>query len=131
MKELIGRKVEKVLIEAGENRIFFVTDKGNVGYSTYSDCCSETWFSDVLSPENLLGKTVISIDDMELPQDSDGRSRQESDDFMGIKITTSSGYTDILYRNSSNGYYGGNLCDADFPADISKDAKEIIQDWSA
>lgn len=131
MKELIGLKINKILVEPKEARLVFITDKRNIGYSTYGDCCSETWFADIIGVENILSGTVLKIENIDLPTIEDGRSRQEHDQFMGIKITTDKGICDIIYRNSSNGYYGGNLKTAEVGCPYPIDYKLITEDWSA
>jgi hypothetical protein len=40
----------------------------------------------------------------------DGRTRQEFDAIYGVKLTTSQGAPTFVFRNSSNGYYGGWAC---------------------
>lgn len=61
----------------------------------------------------------------------DGRTRQKYDEAYGYKIFTDKGQADIIFRNSSNGYYGGSLDDVVIDVDIPVMAKEITTDWSA
>lgn len=61
----------------------------------------------------------------------DGRTRQECDEAYGYKIFTDKGQADIIFRNSSNGYYGGSLNGVEIDIDIPATAKEITGDWSA
>lgn len=131
MKELTGLKIKKVLMEKGESRIVFVTDKRNIGYSTYGDCCSETWFADIIGTDALIDGTVSSVENIVVADKDDGRSRQEHDDFMGIKITTDKGSCEIIYRNSSNGYYGGDITSAEVGCSEPDDYASITEDWSA
>lgn len=60
----------------------------------------------------------------------DGRSRQEVDSLYGQKITTDKGYADIVYRNSSNEYYGGD-CNYEPNFKRSDNLTEISKDWFA
>lgn len=78
-------------------------------YETYADCCSETWFSDIVGVANLFQQKIMAIEILEFGEVEDGRSRQEVDEAYGVKLKTTSGYVDIAYRNSSNGYYGGSV----------------------
>lgn len=106
---LIGKKVNSLLVSKGEEYLVFETDHGDVVWGTDADCCSETWFADILGVNALLGATVADVEIMEnVPEVEDGRCRQESDSFYGMKIKTDRGIVDVIYRNSSNGYYGGN-----------------------
>ena len=78
--------------------------------------------------EALIDSIVLSVEDIEIESVEDNRGRQEHDEFYGAKITTSKGYTDIVYRNSSNGYYGGGCFICEEP---SENMIEITEDWSA
>ena len=73
-----------------------------------ADCCSYTWIESVDNPEFLIGSPVLEARDLDLltPNDEvDGEVIQ----FYGFKLSTIKGSCTIDYRNSSNGYYGGNL----------------------
>lgn len=111
MKELIGKKITGLRINEDQSVLVFDTDQGAVGYVTYGDCCSETWFADITGVSALLGGTVQTADEigMEGYSVDDGRTRQEYDEAYGYKLTTDKGYADIVFRNSSNGYYGGSI----------------------
>src|SRR6185312_2099912 len=106
MKELIGKRINNISVSEGEEYICFDTDHGQIVYQTYGDCCSETWFADITGVSALLGGVVTSVDMVDMDSVDDGRGRQEFDSFYGVKILTNKGYADIVYRNSSNGYYG-------------------------
>lgn len=76
------------------------------------ECCSESWIEHVTLPAMGFPATVISVNDIKLPgtvEDDDGCMQ-----VYGLKVTTDKGEIIIDYRNSSNGYYGGNLS---FPDD--------------
>lgn len=113
---LEGLKILSVWLSPDEASLAFVgvnEDGQELGvlWETESDCCSETWFADIVGTQALLGATVVkteSIDMAVLGYDvEDGRGRQECDQAYGIKITSTRGWCDVVYRNSSNGYYGG------------------------
>lgn len=139
MHALEGRRVEQLRIEQGDERLIFVTDQGPIAYETDGDCCSETWFADITGVDCLLGHVVTKIEDVEYanydgadgirPPEEDGRSRQEVDQYYGVKLTTDLGYVDIVYRNSSNGYYGGDCEQTDRVG--LEDTAEITSDWQA
>ena len=59
----------------------------------------------------------------------DGRCRQEYDAAYGWKIATNKGYADIVFRNSSNGYYGGEINLMQTPSVAATIA--ISDDWQA
>ncbi len=109
MKELIGKRITGLLVNEDQSLLVFTTDHGDVAYETYGDCCSETWFADITGVQALIGGAVNSVEEVEMAEVQDGRSRQEYDSLYGVKLTTDKGHADIVYRNSSNGYYGGNI----------------------
>lgn len=136
MQELKGRVVKRVLVGPAEHVLVFETDQGPISYETYGDCCSETWFADIVGVKELIGATVKDVEDIPLHENclfeeysQDGRSRQESDAFYGVRLITTRGDTNIIYRNSSNGYYGGSISASTQRA--GDDFKVIEDDWQA
>lgn len=135
MKELLDKYIGKVFVSKGEVYIKFVAnwhDETIAIYETDADCCSETWFADIIGVDALLGERVVGIEVMDDWSPDDNRTRQESDTAYGYKLKTKKGITDIIFRNSSNGYYGGGI-------DLWEGAVEpegvewveITKDWSA
>lgn len=131
MSSLVGKTIKQVYISRGEDFLVVLHDEGHSLYETYGDCCSETWIADLVGVQNLLGHKVLHVEDVAMEDVEDGRTRQEYDQFFGIKIATTGGYVDIIYRNSSNGYYGGDLSEVrDRGFDLSE-MVEITEDFSA
>ena len=130
-KKLLGRTVTGIRVSEGEDYLVFDTDAGEVVIGTDADCCSETWFSDVMNPEFIIGGIVLAANDIDMSKrPDDGRSRQEKDDFYGVEIVTDKGIGRIEYRNSSNGYYGGSARLVDSAPESAKWVS-ITSDWSA
>lgn len=131
MKELIGKKISGLRINEDQSILMFDTDQGAVGYVTYGDCCSETWFADITGVSAMLGGTVQTAEEVSMDgyNVEDGRTRQEYDEAYGYKLTTDKGYADIVFRNSSNGYYGGSieLLKRGLPDGMTA----IVDDWHA
>lgn len=129
---LIGKTVKTILLDKDkQNFIKFVTTEGTIAIEAEGDCCSETWFADIISPQAMLNGMINKIEYVEMPKD-DSRSRQESDEIYGLKFKTDGGYTDIIFRNSSNGYYSGWLNaieEKDIPANV--EFMTITEDYSA
>jgi hypothetical protein len=108
MKELIGHIVKKIYVSPGEaNLSFEIEDGSELVYSTEAHCCSETWFADIAGLSNLGNQVITAADEILLPDPSDERSRQEYDRAYGIVLVAGGPAVTIIYRNSSNGYYGG------------------------
>ena len=73
------------------------------------DCCSSTWIEHVELPALGFPATVLSVEDIPLPGSVDDDANYECLAVYGLKISTDKGDIVIDYRNSSNGYYGGDL----------------------
>lgn len=131
MKELIGKKITGLRINEDQRVLAVDTDRGVIAYNVWEECCSETWFADITGVGALLGGTVQTVDEVNMDgyNVEDGRTRQEYDEAYGVKLTTDKGYADIVFRNSSNGYYGGSieLLKGDLPAGMTA----IEDDWHA
>lgn len=112
MKELIGKKIAGLAVSDDQSVLTFRIEGGeDVSYYADGDCCSESWFADITGVAALLGGTVTAADSVDLEgyNVEDGRCRQDYDEAYGWKLTTDKGYADIVFRNSSNGYYGGSI----------------------
>lgn len=125
---LIGRTIKKISVNDNQEILSFDTDSGAISFKGYGDCCSETWFADIVGVDSLLNAKIVSVEDIEMESIQDDRCRQESDSFYGVKIQTDKGNADIIYRNSSNGYYGG---DAELFDGKLSNMTEITKDWQA
>lgn len=121
------RVVKEIFVSAGEGEIRIVTDDGIMGAHAVGDCCSESWFADFTGVDALLNHRVLEVDIVDMEEVSDGRTRQEVDQIYGYKFKTEAGYADLVFRNSSNGYYGGWV-----EAGMAEGATTpITEDWSA
>lgn len=131
--KMVGQTTSALMVNADQTALYFVLKSGKIVlFDTYGDCCSTTWFADINGVDNLIGAEVVSVEEVEMPDaEDDDRGRQEVDKFYGIKITTDRGYVDIVYRNSSNGYYGGDVIAGDAAA-LPDGLVEIREnDWRA
>lgn len=130
MKKLIGREIRGLRVSPDAHVLAFDTDAGPVVYEAHGDCCSEAWFADIIGVECLLKARIREVRILDLsstPQDD--RCRQETDAFYGCTLVSGKGCADIIFRCSSNGYYGGytSLCNS-----RNDEATIIIkEDWSA
>ena len=131
MNELVGKKIICLRINEDQSVLAFETDMGVVAYYAYGDCCSESWFADIAGVSALIGGIVNSVEEVGMNEYNinDGRCRQEEDSAYGYKITTDKGYADIVFRNSSNGYYGGYL--ELLTTELPNGMTEIADDWQA
>lgn len=127
---LPGRRVLALSVSQDEDYLAIETDAGPIFLCVEGDCCSESWFADIIGVEALLGQVVLTAEPVDLPdQPPDGRCRQEEDAFYGFKVATAKGYCDFIYRCSSNGYYGGWMSAVATLPD--KPFRAITEDWQA
>lgn len=139
MKELVGKTITALYLDnqLSDDRLIFETDQGQLVWDTYSDCCSETWFADIVGVFALIGGTVTEVSEVSLEvltphQLDESRTRQDYDSIYGYKLKTDKGYADIIFRNSSNGYYGGScFINTNAPHVDTSTLKQITDDWSA
>lgn len=105
---LEGKTILDIKIADDKEAIKFITDEGDVICKVDADCCSHTWVENIELPAGGFPAKVLSAEDVNMP---DLGSPEEYDviAYYGFKITTDKGEILIDYRNSSNGYYGGNL----------------------
>lgn len=138
ISRLVGLKVMSIWVSKSEDELAFVCKNAageDVGVllETYADCCSETWFADIVGAEALIGATIVKTERIDMSSlgynVEDGRGRQDCDQAYGIKITSSKGWGDIVYRNSSNGYYGGDSSEEWFDAKGFPSPQDFAQ-WS-
>jgi hypothetical protein len=109
---LVGKQVQELLMDEDREHIAFVTDQGRYDFYCFADCCSESWINHVNFVDALIGGTVQSVDEVDmhsLLQVEPEATRQEHDQVMFYRIHTDKGTCVLEFRNSSNGYYGGEL----------------------
>lgn len=111
LSELIGRTLTGADIDADEQHYLILhTDQGDVVLSAEGDCCSESWFYEVTGLSDLYGHVITGGETREAEDATDGITRQESDQIYGLALEAAgAGRADVVFRNSSNGYYGGWL----------------------
>lgn len=107
--------VGKVLIrlsvgpEEGAIRLDF-TEGPPLYVVTTGDCCSESWWADIVGVESCLGSQIREAIEIQMPEDDTEpeRTRQDSDARYGYTLFCERGVISLVFRNSSNGYYGGS-----------------------
>ena len=105
---LVGRSILSMKIAEDKKAILFETDQGQVIAKADGNCCSDTWIEHIELPVMGFPSKVLSVDDLDMPQVEES-GEYEVIQVYGCKISTDKGDVVIEYRNSSNGYYGGNL----------------------
>lgn len=113
--KLIGKIISKLEVSAAQEALRFTTTDNEVIYwVTDGDCCSESWFSEIIDYSPWGQTKVTKVEEINLPTYDDGKTRQDKDKFYGFRIhLEDSTPILIVFRNSSNGYYGGDLVETD------------------
>lgn len=121
MKDLKEKVIKKVELN-DDNTIIVLTDyegKKHI-YEAYGDCCSYSWFSHINNLSNLLDSEILEV--IEKKESFEATKEQLADksglnsdewEFEYLQVymytfKTKKGYSDIEFRNDSNGYYGGS-----------------------
>ena len=88
-------------------------ESGWILLDTEAECCSDTWFAEVIKAKDIMGKTIKQVEELRLHEcevKDDGRGSQDVDLIYGYKLRAEDGsFCLITFRNSSNGYYGGSV----------------------
>lgn len=123
--ELVGKIITK--LEVGDYTLKITLENNEeIYFIACGDCCSESWFSDIEGLRSILGKVVTGIYEPDFTKYDveDGRCRQECDQYYGFRIMCEENWCDIMFRNSSNGYYGGWI--EKFDSSFEKESFEIV-----
>lgn len=135
MQRLRGVLIRRIEISGDQTILAFTTGGGGViACETAASCCSESWWADVLGVGVLRDATVRTVEriSMEGYDVDDGRGRQDEDQAYGYKITTDRGDATLVFRNSSNGFYGGYVVPRDLRVrPLPPGMIEIVEDWHA
>lgn len=123
---LVGHRVIQLHHDHHDERLIFVTPHTKIAWQAEGECCSYSYFNDILGVDALLGQIVTAVDHIDVPDNAWANDSERM--HYGIRLTTERGYTDIIYRNESNGYYSGSCY---VTADTSLDGtQQITSDWS-
>lgn len=106
---LEGKTILDIKIADDKEAIKFITNEGDVIARCDADCCSYTWVEEIELPAGGFPAQVLKAEDLDLNKPDESNDEHECLAFYGFKISTDKGDIIIDYRNSSNGYYGGNL----------------------
>ncbi len=105
---LVGKTITGVKMATDKEAMLFETTEGSIVCKVDGDCCSHSWIEHVELPALGFPCVVVSMGDLDM-----NKPAQEIDydhiQFYGYKLITDRGEIIIDYRNSSNGYYGGNI----------------------
>lgn len=120
--------IKHIAIES-DDTLYISTDRNVHVFNVQGDCCSHSYFYEISNVNQLIGGKVIKIEQISMP-DPGVDTEYECIQAYGYKIHTDKGYGLIVFRNSSNGYYGGWMEYAGEREYIPSNATEITDDWN-
>jgi hypothetical protein len=107
---IIGKPIKSIKRyqdKHGTDYILFDFDTEQHFYEVNGDCCSRSWIEHYTEPNDIVGKTILSVEDYddERTEISNGNVVQNYE----TRFKTLAGDIVVEYRNESNGYYSGSL----------------------
>lgn len=132
-KFLIGKTIVGMMIRDDKEALLLQTAAGGLVIGMDADCCSHTWIESVSTPALGYPAKIIDARDLELNKPDSNDGDYDVVRYYGAIIVTDRGDIVLDYRNSSNGYYGGNIVWPDsysFDGDIGEYDWQIVQDAS-
>ena len=101
---LIGKTITQVYHD-DDKAIFRLSDGTLYGFWVEGDCCSTSWIE---GTNGELGGEVTDVKEVDLPGWEEDNGNTDIKVYAVEVYTTKGGVYTIEFRNSSNGYYGGN-----------------------
>lgn len=135
MNPLVGKVIESIWLADDKEAIKFKIqgEAEPIIALAYGDCCSHTWIENAENVEAILGHPVLASDNVDLDRE-EGKDGYDVIKFYGFNIDTIGGTCKIDFRNSSNGYYGGDLTwpnnDWNYAGGNSLHSREANDDWT-
>lgn len=109
--------VNMVMLSADKTVLYLRVGSQWFEMVTDGDCCSQTWIESIENLDALIGQQIVAVDDVSMGDAGSAAYAkfEEEHDYpsdslksYAMQLTTAIGITTIIYRNSSNGYYGGS-----------------------
>lgn len=112
---LIGKTIKDIWIDSEGEYIVFEGDRPYF-FFVEGGCCSSTWIHEINGRDALHEAEInnVEVKGIDLPGDIYDRDECEVLESYCLTLITKKGHCDIIYRNESNGYYGGYLTYLDF-----------------
>lgn len=133
----LNKTIKNIYIDKyKQDHLYFKTEGYIILWEAVGDCCSEAWFADIIGMPFFLknDSRIYAIEQLcfgnYVPKDHS--SRQDVDTIYGyqLKKPYGDGNLTVIFRNSSNGHYGGEIEETVIDK-LPDNIIEIINDWSA
>lgn len=122
---LKGKTVKSIRMDS-DYAILMFDDGTHQTLTVEGDCCSYSYFTDFVGVAKLIGAPILSVEEVSVDADALGIKDYEPDSYeciqiYGYKFVTELGESTLVFRNSSNGYYGGWMYMTDAYLDTLED----------
>ena len=65
--KLVNKVIDKVFINPDKDLMRLQYDKGYIDMVAEGDCCSHSWIEHVENIKNLIGASIISVENIDMP----------------------------------------------------------------
>jgi len=108
-KDFIGKTIKKVFINLSKDKMLWIVDDKVYEATVYGGCCSSSWLEHCDNADIFKGSKLLAFEEFnqDYPNVDD-----YCDDYIKVnmyKFATAKGRCTIELRNSSNGYYSGDI----------------------
>lgn len=131
--KMVGLTVVELLREGTRSLYFRMADGSIYLFMAEGGCCSVSYWNDLYNVDALIGGTVVSGESVQL---ADATKIEKNPDYQDtrvqaycIRIKTDKGSSDLIFRNSSNGFYDGD-CRIDRVVCVRPGSVAVTEDWS-
>ncbi|OBJ40261.1 hypothetical protein A5630_25255 [Mycolicibacterium mucogenicum] len=109
-EEIVGKKVLGVYIS--EEYLVLETDQGRVAFDVEGDCCSYSYFYDIVGADKLIANgPIVEVNELDLSEQNHDANYESiavyGYEFVSEHPVWGEQTTVVSFRNASNGYYGG------------------------
>ena len=110
-----GRTIKAVRAELGGTELWFdFADGGGAMFRVGADCCSESWIEHIEVPADIDGAVFVGCSEGGEVDAGGGHGEhcpepQDVTLVYSASFATDRGHVVVEFRNTSNGYYGGDI----------------------
>ena len=103
------RYIEEIYVHESGEWISFDLLNEKYLFGAGGDCCSQSYIYEINGWDALKDETIISVEEKELGEVDSEFSLDDCCKAYCITFCTTKGRCDVIFRNESNGFYGGDL----------------------
>lgn len=131
---IVGKELVGIAVEQGGDRLILAFMDGSYRcVAVEGDCCSHSYWHEILGAKGCYGGVVTTVRELEMSKvlDPEYGAMDEDIKAYGYAVDTTLGSVRFVFRNESNGYYGGWACDEDGDKTFSDWTYVDSNDWTA